>query len=482
MLNLRPRTVSNDASQSQTRTRHFIDAELAKGRFSFIYQESFQREISVKHCVPIMGIRNISRSATVELMKEFSVEENGVVGYSAAGGLKVVVKLPDEKLGLVKDFLLSKGESKEEATARTFNQGIEWYGVVDGAHVHTALMNLHDFRPDPFMDFHWIVTVIKWHPIETLRAFGRARNSLQSSHVTEMTIFDTVQAMHDIANKKARLSGYSLEHMLKVRGKITEVADEFSGGSNYSRETIRTLAGAALRIKPDAVRTLGKIVNESDMELSKRVLERAIAGGATVERVTDDRAYRHIVSTNTIRGASVFLKAEDIDQSNALLRLKNAFEENGYKCFQAARLSKETERCKKARHQISLMNDLIGRDSWPQEMMDVQKKLLVSSVFDSELDESDPKQDHILQSLIDMYRRLLPLEADIRWTLYCRERTTVSEAQGVAQSNVGSTEAVGMRLIQLPMMENRVPVIQAKMSTKMRYLISKIAVPWKHLA
>ena len=391
----------------------------------------------MRHCVPIMGIRSISHSAIVELMKEFSVEENGVVGYSAAGGLKVVVNLPEEELGLVRDFLLSKGESNEEATARTYNQGIEWYGVVDGAHVHTALMNLHDCRPDPFMDFYCIVTVIKWHPIEKLRAFGSAsaRNALHSSNVTEMTIFDILQAMHDIANKKARLSGHTLEDMLKLRGKIKEVADEYSGGSHYSRETIRTLAGAALRIKLEAVRTLGTIMNESDMELSTKILAK-VTEGSPEDRVIDDRAYRHIISTNTLRGASAFLKAEGVDQSNALQRLTNAFEDNGSNAF---RQSKETERCEKARHQISLMKDLMGRDSWPQQMMDVKKKLLLSSVFDSELDESDPAQDHIIQNLIDMYRLKMPLEAGIRCALYCRERNTDSAALSIAESDGSSS-------------------------------------------
>lgn len=178
---------------------HVVDTELARGQFSFIYQDSIQKEIPVKHCLPITGIRDVSSSAISALMKDFSVNEQGLVGYSAAGGLKVVVKVPEEELGLVRDYFLSKGENNAEAAAKAFNRGIEWYGVVDGYHVHTALLNLEDSRPDTFLDFRWIVTVIKWHPLNILRAFGRERNRLQSTHVVQLTIFDTTHALHDIA-------------------------------------------------------------------------------------------------------------------------------------------------------------------------------------------------------------------------------------------------------------------------------------------
>ena len=74
------------------------------------------------------------------------------------------------------------------------------------------------------------------------------------------------------------------------------------------------------------------------------------------------------------------------------------------------------------------MNELMGRASWPEKMMDIQKKLLLSSAFDSELDESDPTGDSILKSLVSMYKIKMPLEAGIRWTLYCRGRTVYSAA------------------------------------------------------
>lgn len=431
---------SNVGYRQRTRSSLVLDAQLARGRFSFIYKESYQKEIPVKHCFPLPGIRGICRSAVEALVKEFGVDESGMVGYSGAGGLKLVAKIPEEELSLVRDHFLSQGVNITDATAKAFREGIEWYGVVDGAHVHTALLSLQEVRPDTFLDFNWYVTVINWHPLPILQAFGRARNLLQSGHVVEMTLFDTIQALQDIAKEKARISGDSLEDLLRRRGAIKEISDEFCGGSRYSKQTTRTLTGAALRVKPEAMRTLGKIMNESDAELAKKVWERCNYG-STECPMSDDRAYRHIISTNTLRAATTFLNAEAPDQCNALERLKSSFEANGLKCFQASRLNKETERSQKAHHQVMFMNEMMGTDTWPESMLDVRKKLLLSSVFDRELDEEDLSTSDILQSLVSLYKSKMPLEAGIRWSLYCQERNTSNVELSRSQQS-GNSESM----------------------------------------
>lgn len=57
--------------------------------------------------------------------------------------------------------------------------------------------------------------------------------------------------------------------------------------------------------------------------------------------IFDSRAFKNIISTKTVSGATHFLNADAEDQSNALMKLKTGFEYNHFKCFQAGRLNKE---------------------------------------------------------------------------------------------------------------------------------------------
>ena len=408
---------------------YVVDAELSKGKFSFIYTESKQTEVKVKHCVPFFMARTICESAIRSLRSAFDVDEFGTVGYSYAGGVKVVVKLPEDELQTVHRHLIDMGQSESEASDLAFRQGIQWYGIVDGIHTHRSLLDLERSRPDPFQDFNWTVTVIEWQPIRILKAFSRARNMLQTVRSVEMTLFDTVSGLYEIALRKANLAGEPFESYVARRGVITAIADEFSGGTRYSRQTTRTLAGAAIRIKKEALQVLGKIITEENDRLARKVMENTLSCSVSLEDVFDARAYKNMLSTNTIRSATAFLNADGIDQSNALLRLKFSYEENGFKTFQAARLNKEIKRCQQARLQDYLMKNLIGRDHWPAELAEIRKKLFQTSVFDSELDHCEEHTTSIIESLITEYRERRPLEAGLRWHLYLRDFGSAPRAQ-----------------------------------------------------
>lgn len=73
---------------------------------------------------------------------------------------------------------------------------------------------------------------------------------LQTGNVTEMTLYETISGLHDIAPQKSNLAGEGLDSFLKRRGIITEIADEFCGGTRYARQKSRSLAGAMLRESP----------------------------------------------------------------------------------------------------------------------------------------------------------------------------------------------------------------------------------------
>lgn len=438
------RTATQNAiSRLESSNPLLVDAELAKGQFSYIYENSCQKEVKVKDCFPLFRVKAKCNSAIRVLMKEFDLDENGKVGYSAAAGLKIVVKIPKEDLRIVKYWIKSKGISEAEAYAKAYEDDKDWYGIVDGQLTFSSLSELEQIRPDPFQDFKWIVTVIEWQPMHILKAFSRARNMLQTKNVLQITLFDTISAIHEIAHEKTILSGDCYEDVIKQHGIVTKIADEFNCGSMYARETARTLTGAALRIKPAAVDVLGKIINEEDLNMAQKVIEVDTDERVDVNDVFDARAYKNIISTNTIRGAVAFLNATAEDQCSALMRLKFGFQDNGFRCFQASRLNKEVMRTMKARAQINLMKSLMGRDKWPDELLDIERKMLLSSFFDKELDNHDETEDAIMPCLMSEYRAKMPLEAGMRIHLFRREhreltrnnRYNFSTEIGIGMSN-----------------------------------------------
>lgn len=433
----REKRLISSSFEANARDSQVIDAEMAKGRFSFVYSGSKQKEVKVKHCVPLFISRTICKSAVNSLCRLFDVDEHGTIGFSYAGGLKVVVKIPEEELHLVKRYFIQQGQSQHEAEDFAFAQGIQWYGIVDGIHTHQSLSDLERSRPDPFQDFKWTVSVIEWQSIKVLKAFSRARNMLQTTNAVEMTLFDAISGILDIALQKANLAGESMDTFAKRHGIIKEVADDFSGGTKYSRQTTRTLTGAALRIKREAMVVLGQIMTEENKVLAGKIMEKTSLSTVLPEDVFDARAYKNIISTNTIRGATAFLRADGTDQSNALLRLKFSYESNGFKTFQAARLNKEIERCQRARHQDQLMKIMMSRYEWPVELADVKKKLFQTSLFDSELDECSENTNIVLESLVSEYQEKMPLEAGLRWQLYLDRIGTRGPSQ--AQGNHGSS-------------------------------------------
>ena len=425
---------STRARRRSSENADVVDAELSKGKFSFIYRESRQIDIKVKHCVPLFKSRTICESAIRSLRSAFDVDEFGNIGYSYAGGIKVVVKLPESELQVVHRYLMETGQGDLDATDLTFRKGIEWYGIVDGIHTHRSFSDLEQSRPDPFHDFKRTVTVIKWQTIRILKAFSRARNMLQTVNSVKMTLFDTISGFYEIALSKANLAGQSFESFIGTHGVITAIADEFSGGTRYSRQTTRTLAGAALRIKREALEVLGQIMSEENDDIARRVMKKTLSCTVPLEEVFDARVYKNMISTNTIRSATAFLDADGSDQSNALLRLKFSYEENGFKTFQAARLNKEITRCRRARRQDYIMKNVMGRDNWPVELAGVRKKLLQTSVFDSELDQSDEHTNSVIGSLITEYRERRPLEAGLRWHMYLRYLQSMPQAP-IVQGN-----------------------------------------------
>lgn len=46
-----------------------------------------------------------------------------------------------------------------------------------------------------------------------------------------MTLFDTIYDLHEIAEERAKLSGDTVERVIRKRGAVSKIAREFSGGS-----------------------------------------------------------------------------------------------------------------------------------------------------------------------------------------------------------------------------------------------------------
>ena len=76
----------------------------------------------------------------------FDVDESGTVGFSCAGGLKVAVEISEEELQPVKRYLIESDRTQDDAEDLAFKQVIQWYGIVDGIHMHRAAFQILKIR------------------------------------------------------------------------------------------------------------------------------------------------------------------------------------------------------------------------------------------------------------------------------------------------------------------------------------------------
>lgn len=232
-------TLSNVLNNSE---KPFPQNESTLSQFSFIWEGSRTGVLDATDCVSIIRVRANSTAGVDRLAKLMDRRDGDIAGHTSAGPLPVVAQVPHDHLNLIEEYLVEeKGMSEEEANLALNSRSRKWYAIVDGNHLHEALILQAERNSAAFAGFPWRVHIINWQSIRTLKGFARARNLMQREELlVEMTLYDTIRSLKDIAIEEALHRGRLLQYddVVKERGFNKLVADGFCGLDGYADATI----------------------------------------------------------------------------------------------------------------------------------------------------------------------------------------------------------------------------------------------------
>ena len=378
--------------------------------------------VEVTDCVSALRVRAKSNSGVASLARLMARKEDAIAGHTSAGPLPVVTEIPEGHMKFVTEYFIDERnmtESEAEAE-RSSRPGRKWYAVVDGNHRHDALLWQADQNPNDFAGFPWRVHIIKWQPIRILKGFARARNVMQENKfLAEMTLYDTLRALKDIAIEEVleRGSISKYDDVVKERGFNKIVADGFCGLNNYADATVIKLTGVAKNLSNETIAAFGEIMTAEEKELMEERLQQTRHENSR-DPLHDNRVYKDFVSVSALRGALEFRKAPPKVQVLALQRLKNRFPSNRFKGFSSDVLNSEAKNASLALAEKRKMEMVMGTSIWPRSLKIILGNLQHTSTLDEELAEYADRRFELTPSLSDAYKQACPIQGPFRIFLF----------------------------------------------------------------
>lgn len=146
---------------------------------------------------------------------------------------------------------MSESQAIEKAESRSV-----WYGVVDGMHRLTAILELMDECPDTWESFLWPVTILKGgHSMQVLKQLGRHQNRKHdSSFFIESTLYDTLFGLREESDRLKSMSNGK-------QPTAKQIASAFDGCTHLKDNTMRQTATTAVRLPLAVIHEIGIIMN-----------------------------------------------------------------------------------------------------------------------------------------------------------------------------------------------------------------------------
>lgn len=367
-------------------------------------------EVEPSSCLSISRLRVLGFSSSGLEMLRASIAGEGdngemVLGYIAYSKKANVSQVPAQFLFLITEQFKQEGMSDNEAHAKAASQ--PWYHVVDGGHLYRALATLAEEIPGTFAGFCWLVTNIPWQPLESLKAIARMSNEMQKTvHFIQFTFGDVIFNLRQIAKQMGQDEGVSVSTQKEVPYCfIQRAVDNYSSGSNYASSTQHTLAAVAVKMSSRIVSVMVEVLNKEFPREAKAIAKRKVKKKA--ERTLDHRVYRNLMTTQTFRGANVFLKSPkvtDKDRENVTYCLKFvAASTSCYKDVQKKELEEQTRKALLARSACQKFEKVLERGIWPSELSSIKLNLLRTTKMDDEAETNSGNENTILPSLEKTY-------------------------------------------------------------------------------
>lgn len=415
-----------------------------KSAFDDIMMGSTYFEVCPNACVPIAQIRPLSASGVRRLKAHIlgetcSGQSFGLGGLVQGTDTAIIVEVRGTLRPLLKDFMKGQGLNDVEANSRLQSRDV-WYAIIDGAHMHAAIMEVMQDNVEKWAGFKWRVTLLQGgKPMYRYRQLARAQNERhdRSFHI-EVTLFDKLSGLKEVFDLITReRNGRKATAM--------DVAKQYDGMSHTKDNALKQTASTAIRLSNSVIQTIGEIMTSEHPEICLSVPAMNKTGKRSSEEISqlvDCRVYRNFLSLSTLKSATGFMNAKGKDgekaQVYALHRVKQLYEEKEFKALQQKVLSEQFQLATGAVAEEHKFNAFLDGEAWPAEMETSRTNLTRGTRFDQDIVENRGNDTDILPILLNRYRQLSPSVAPMKEAKY---RANNIEVAPVVQGTIREMDA-----------------------------------------
>lgn len=405
--------------------------EAVETAFEDVMAGSTYFDVCPNACVPIANIRPISRSGVARLKAHIVGRTIGGKSFGLGGLVQgtdtaLIVPIRGTLRPLLKEYFISRGLSTNEAKTRSEARET-WFGIVNGAHMHAAILEIMEAREKGWEGFKWKVTLLQGgFSIGRYRQLARAQNQRQDHmYFVETTLSDTLIGLKEECERMTR----------ERNGKkpsAADVARSYDGMPLSKDSTIKQTASTAARLTRNVLSTLGEIMSAEHPEICVGMGVMNPSGKLSADEimeVADCRLYRKFISLTCIKSATLFMNAKGVNgeksQVNALHRVKSIFDEQSYKPVSHGVLSEQYQIAMDAVCEERKFLQFLDGETWPTEMQVSRANMLRGTTFDGEIIENRGNDYDILPSILNRYRQLFPHAAPMKEAKYRANKVEV---------------------------------------------------------
>lgn len=394
--------------------------------FADVMEGSTNSRVDPRACVPLTSVRQISRSGVMRLKNIFNGTKSAQFtsngnnekdifgqGFVAGSDNGIVVELTGGlKRHVVDYFRSTKGAddqpiSDSQAIQKAEDRSV-WYGVVDGMHRLTAILELMNESPDIWESFLWPVTILKGgHSLQVLKQLGRQQNKKHdSSFYIESTLYDTLVGLREESDRLKTMSNGK-------QPTAKQIASAYDGCPHLKDNTMRQTATTAVRLPLKVIHEIGIIMNAEHPELAAPCITgNKLEVDESSMQTSDCRVYRRFINITSIKSATKFMNASGPDaqqnQINTLYRLRDISRANKFKASSYKITIEQYECACHALREARKFETLIEGEEWPVGMETVKNNLLRTTKFDAEVASNSGNDTEVLDTLLKQYRKVCP--------------------------------------------------------------------------
>ncbi len=388
--------------------------KMVRTHFKEIMCDSRYAWIDPNCCVPFAMTRPIVMSGVRRLMALFDAHFDGNSitegGISCGTDTPILVELTGTLKTYVYNHFQMKGLSEANVKERVQSRDV-WYGIIDGEHSHSAIMQLMESHTR-WQGYEWFVTIVNGgHSVEKYRQLARMQNERHDNKFyIEYTFFDIISNMRT-----------EYERLCQIHKRVSgqDVANAYVGYSITSKKvsTLVQTANTIMRLPSSVIKVIGEISNTEYPELAlanPRMNRKQAKSVSEIMEQQDCRVFRKFIHITSLKSAKTFMNAKhkhgEKAQIYSLYRVQDIYRERQFtKAIQPEELTKQYELSIYSIEEEEKFLEYIKPESWPSEMATLRDNLLKTVQLGDEVQSNHGNRD-VLPSLKQAYRRHFPIK------------------------------------------------------------------------